>query len=171
MTSARAARFTALVGESTHALEIEPVGDSRYRITVDGREQIVDSRQTGQGSFSLLIDNRTVELSITSHGDEFQVVVGGRAHRLRLLDERAVRRRGHAATGEGANEVRSAMPGKVVAVLVQPGATVERGQGLFVIEAMKMENEIAAPRAGTVSKVCVKPGQAVEAGELLARID
>ncbi len=63
------------------------------------------------------------------------------------------------------------MPGKVVAVLVEAGARVERGQGLLVIEAMKMENEIAAPRAGTVADVRVKPGQAVEAGELLARID
>jgi len=63
------------------------------------------------------------------------------------------------------------MPGKVVAVLVEAGARVERGQGLLVIEAMKMENEIGAPRAGTVSEVRVKPGQAVEPGELLARID
>jgi len=63
------------------------------------------------------------------------------------------------------------MPGKVVAVLVLAGATVERGQGIIVIEAMKMENEIAAPRAGTVTEVCVQPGHAVEAGQLLARID
>jgi biotin carboxyl carrier protein len=63
------------------------------------------------------------------------------------------------------------MPGKVVAVLVEVGAAVERGQGLLVIEAMKMENEIAAPRAGTVAELRVRPGQAVEQGELLARID
>ncbi|TMB21496.1 MAG: acetyl-CoA carboxylase biotin carboxyl carrier protein subunit [Deltaproteobacteria bacterium] len=63
------------------------------------------------------------------------------------------------------------MPGKVVAVLVEPGARVERGQGLLVIEAMKMENEIGSPRTGTVAEVRVRPGQAVEAGELLARID
>jgi biotin carboxyl carrier protein len=71
----------------------------------------------------------------------------------------------------GSPDVRAAMPGKVVAVLVEVGATVERGQGLLVIEAMKMENEIAAPRAGRVASIRVKPGQAVEAGEVLAVIE
>jgi biotin carboxyl carrier protein len=171
VNSARPARFTALAGETTHALEIEPLGDGRWRIVIDGRERVVDSRQTGHGTFSLLIEHEAVELSVTSHGEEFQVVVDGRAHRLRLLDERALRRRGRTAAGDGAKEVRAAMPGKVVAVLIQAGATVERGQGLLVVEAMKMENEIMAPRAGVVAEICVQPGQAVEKGELLARIE
>jgi 3-methylcrotonyl-CoA carboxylase alpha subunit len=63
------------------------------------------------------------------------------------------------------------MPGKVVAILVEPGAAVERGQALLVIEAMKMENEIGAPRAGRLAELLVRPGQAVEGGELLARIE
>ena len=169
MTSRRA-RFTALVGEATHALEVEPLEDGRWRVAIDGREQVVDSRQTGQGTFSLLIDHAATELSVTSRGDEYQVVIGGRAHRLRLLDERALRRE-RGAAGDGAKEIRAAMPGKVVAVLIQTGAVVERGQGVLVLEAMKMENEIGAPRAGTVVEIRVKPGQAVEAGEILARIE
>jgi len=171
VSSGRPARYTALVGEATHALEVEPLGDGRYRIAIDGRVRIVDGRETGAGTFSLLIDHAAAEVSVTSHGDEFRVAVGGRTHRLRLLDERALRRRKSAAVADGAREVRAAMPGKVVAVLIEAGATVERGQGLLVIEAMKMENEIGSPRAGTVAEVRVKPGQAVEAGELLARID
>ena len=171
MSSTRPARFTALVGEATHALEIEDLGDGRFRIAIDGREQIVDSRETGTGTFSLLIDHAAAEVSVTSRGEEFQVAVGGRTHMLRLLDERALRRRKSAGAADGAREVRAAMPGKVVAVLVEVGATVERGQGLLVIEAMKMENEIASPRAGTVAEIRVKPGQPVEAGELLVRID
>jgi len=167
---ARPARFTALVGEATHAVEVEALGEGRYRIAIDGRERVVDSRETGAGTFSLLIEHATAEVSVTSHGDEFLVSVDGRTHRLRLLDERA-RRRERAGAGDGAREVRAAMPGKVVAVLVAAGATVERGQGLLVIEAMKMENEISAPRAGTVTEVLVEAGQAVEGGELLLRID
>ena len=171
MSSARPARFTALVGETAHAIEVQLLGDGRFRIAVDGREHIVDSRPTGQRSFSLLIEDAPAEVSVTSRGDEFQVVIGGRTHRLRLLDERARRRHERSAAGDGAREVRAAMPGKVVAVLVEPGARVERGQGLLVLEAMKMENEIGAPRAGSVTEIRVAPGQAVEAGELLARID
>src|SRR5437867_1334592 len=158
-------------GALGEASEVEPLGEGRYRIAIDGRERIVDGRETGAGTFSLLIDHAAAEVSVTSRGDEFQVAVGGRTHRLRLLDERARLRHQRAAAVDGAREVRAAMPGKVVAVLVDAGARVERGQGLLVIEAMKMENEIAAPRAGTVAEGRVKPGQAVEAGELLARID
>jgi biotin carboxyl carrier protein len=60
------------------------------------------------------------------------------------------------------------MPGRVVRVLAEPGVDVVAGQGLFVIEAMKMENELKAPRAGRLREVAVREGQAVEAGALLA---
>jgi len=167
----RTARFTALVGETTRALEIEPLGEGRFRIVIDGTERVVDSRQTGPGTFSLLIDHATAEVSVTSRGEEYAVALDGRTHRLRLLDERALRRHGRKGGAEGGKEVRAAMPGKVVAILVAVGAAVERGQGLLVIEAMKMENEIAAPRPGTIAEILVKPGQAVESGELLVRIE
>ena len=167
----RTTRFTALVGEASRSLEIEPLGEGRFRVVVDGTERVVDSRQTAPGTFSLLIDHATAEVSVTSRGDEFAVALDGRTHKLRLLDERALRRHGRKGAAEGGREVRAAMPGKVVAVLVAVGAAVERGQGLLVIEAMKMENEIASPRAGTIAEILVKPGQAVESGELLARID
>jgi biotin carboxyl carrier protein len=171
VSSGRSQRFTAVVGEETRTLEVQDLGDGRYRIQIDGNERIVDSQQAGQGTFSLLIDNATAEVSVMSRGDEFTVAVNGRTHHLKLLDERALRRRAGKAAGDGAHEIRAAMPGKVVAVLIEKGAKVERGQGLLVIEAMKMENEIAAPRAGTVTELRVSPGQAVEAGELLARVD
>jgi biotin carboxyl carrier protein len=60
------------------------------------------------------------------------------------------------------------MPGRVVRVLEAAGAEVVAGQGLVVIEAMKMENEIRAPRPGRVHEVAVREGQVVEAGALLA---
>ena len=171
INAARPARFTALVGDAEHELAVEPLPDGRWRVSIDGREHVVDSRETSRGTFSLLIEHAAAEVSVTSRGDDFQVVTGGRTYRLRLLDERAMRRRQRSAVGDGAHEVRAAMPGKVVAVLVEKGATVERGQGILVLEAMKMENEIQASRSGTVAELHVQPGQAVEAGELLARID
>jgi biotin carboxyl carrier protein len=166
----RSARFTALIGEATATVEVQPLADGRFRVTIDGRERLVDSRPTAPGSWSLLIDHATADVSVTWRGDEYTVATGGRAHRLRLMDERARRRHERGGGADGGNDVRAQMPGKVVAVLVAAGATVERGQGLLVIEAMKMENEIAAPRAGTVAELRVQPGQAVESGELLVRI-
>ena len=70
-----------------------------------------------------------------------------------------------AATGSG--DVNAPMPGKVLQVLVEPGHTVEEGQPLLVLEAMKMENVIKATAAGTVSEVPVNEGDAVEKGSLL----
>jgi biotin carboxyl carrier protein len=63
------------------------------------------------------------------------------------------------------------MPGRVVRVLVEEGQEVEQGQGVLVLEAMKMENEVAAPRAGTVGRIRVSTGDKVETGEELAVID
>jgi biotin carboxyl carrier protein len=160
-----------VVGETTHQLEVVPLDDGRFEVSVDGRTRVVDSREAGPGTFSLLIDHAITDVSVVARGEEFAVALGGRTHRLRLLDERALRQRRGKAVSEGGREVRAVMPGKVVAVLVEPGAQVEVGQGLLVIEAMKMENEIAAPRAGTVQEIRVSPGQAVEAGEILAIVE
>jgi biotin carboxyl carrier protein len=63
------------------------------------------------------------------------------------------------------------MPGKIARVLVQAGEKVEAGQGLLVVEAMKMQNEIRSPKSGTVEHLLVKEGQPVNAGEILAWID
>jgi biotin carboxyl carrier protein len=63
------------------------------------------------------------------------------------------------------------MPGKVVRLLVQVGDKVEAGQGLLVVEAMKMQNEIRSPKGGTVERLQVKEGQPVNAGEVLAWVE
>ena len=63
------------------------------------------------------------------------------------------------------------MPGKIIRVLVQIGEKVDAGQGLLVVEAMKMQNEIRSPKSGTVERLLVKEGQPVNAGEILAWID
>jgi biotin carboxyl carrier protein len=62
------------------------------------------------------------------------------------------------------------MPGKVVAVLVAPGAAVERGQGMRVVEAMEMENEITAHKAGTIAELAVKEGEPIASGAPIATI-
>ena len=76
-----------------------------------------------------------------------------------------------AAGAEGLQTVVAPMPGKIVRVLIAPGDAVETGQGLIVVEAMKMQNEIKATRAGRVLSVAVKEGATVSAGEILATIE
>jgi len=167
--SSRPSRFTALVGDVARTVEVVALGDGRYQVSIDGNVRTVDGRRTGSAAFSLLIDHAMTEVSVVARGDTYLVDIGGRAHRIRLLDAR--RARPGDAAGTGQREVRAAMPGKVVAVLVEVGAAVTRGLGLLVIEAMKMENDVVAPRDGTVQEMRVQPGQAVEAGELLAVVE
>ncbi|MGH9706384.1 MAG: biotin/lipoyl-containing protein, partial [Candidatus Acidiferrales bacterium] len=69
---------------------------------------------------------------------------------------------------EGRQNVLASMPGKVVRVLANAGDAVEAGQGLLVVEAMKMQNEIRSPKSGTIERLLVAEGQTVNAGELLA---
>jgi biotin carboxyl carrier protein len=95
-------------------------------------------------------------------------VAGGRLHAVRLIDPLRSGGRGEDAGHDGGpTEVRAVMPGKIVALLAAEGDPVEAGQGLLVVEAMKMENEITAPRAGRMSSIKVKQGEAVDSGALL----
>jgi biotin carboxyl carrier protein len=89
-----------------------------------------------------------------------------------VIDPRAWRgRRQGAIEAEGRQQILAPMPGKIVRVLVQTGEAVQAGQGLLVVEAMKMQNEIRSPKSGTVERLLVKEGQPVNAGEILAWID
>jgi len=86
-----------------------------------------------------------------------------------VLDPRAWRgKRGGVLEAEGRQQIIAPMPGKVVRLLVKAGDAVEAGQGLLVVEAMKMQNEIRAPKTGKVERILISEGQAVNAGDVLA---
>ncbi len=99
------------------------------------------------------------------------VVIDGHRFEIQVLDPRRWSRKSGGAAGEGAQSVIAPMPGKVVRVLVSPGDAVEPGQGLVVVEAMKMQNELKTRRAGRVAAVPVRPGETVSAGAILATIE
>ena len=100
------------------------------------------------------------------------VTVGGRLYEVKLSDSLGEESEDAAHREDnGPVQVRSIMPGKVVAVLVKPGQAVTGGEGLVVVEAMKMENEITAPRAGTIQSVSAVQGSPVEAGAVLVTLE
>ncbi len=110
---------------------------------------------------------------VTRREGRHHVQVGGRSYVLEVLDERQrrLRDRREAEAAAGPASVSASMPGRVVALLVAEGEQVEAGQGVIVLEAMKMENELKSPKAGRVSQVRVREGQATEAGEPLIVIE
>jgi biotin carboxyl carrier protein len=121
----------------------------------------------------LIVDNRSFEIEVDNKADEYRVLVDGRNYRVNLIDERRVRTSGGAGAGasQGRQTVSVPMPGKVIAILVAVGDTVEKGQGLVIVEAMKMENEVRSPIAGEVKEIKVKQGDTVEGGTTLVIVE
>jgi biotin carboxyl carrier protein len=165
--------FIAKLGGQTLTVEIEEIGKSLYRVAVGGNEFLVDGEKTGFSNYSLIVDNRSFEVDVDVSEDEYRVLVDGRSYHLWLVDERRMRL-GGLQSGiqlEGRQEVSVPMPGKIVAVLVGEGDRVEKGQGLVIVEAMKMENEVRSPIVGEVKEIRVKPGETVEAGAVLLVVE
>jgi len=154
-------------------VDIEDLGDGRYAIRIGGRTHTVDARALEHGAVSLLVDGRSYDVELDESGDEVQVLVDFELLTVDVADERAVSLRAGAAgfSVTGRVLVTAPMPGKVVRVLVAPGAQVTEGQGLVVVEAMKMENELKSPKAGTVVEVFAKEGSAVEANAKLLTVE
>jgi biotin carboxyl carrier protein len=165
--------FIAKLGEQSHTVEIEEIRTSLYRVSIDGNEFLVDGKKTGRTNYSLIVDNRSFEIEVDNADDEYRVLVDGRSYHVNLVDERRMRV-GNAQSGvdlQGRQKISVPMPGKVIEVLVSEGDSVEKGQGLVIVEAMKMENEVRSPSAGEVKEIKVKPGDAVEAGAVLLIVE
>lgn len=149
-----------------------PVEVDGRRVTVDGRE--VEAHLTavpGTPLRHLLLDGASLTLA-TEAGEpgEWRLLVHGSRHEVQVVDERTRHIRsltGGGAARSGAGQLRAPMPGLVVRVLVAVGQAVEPGQGLIVLEAMKMENELRATTAGVVAEIRSAAGQAVEKGQVL----
>jgi biotin carboxyl carrier protein len=165
--------FIAKLGEQNYTVEIEETGKAVYRVSVDGNEFLVDGKKTGRTNYSLIVDNRSFEIEVDNTEDEYRVLVDGRNYRIDLVDERRMRI-GGTQSGldlKGRQNVSVPMPGKIVAVLVGEGDAVDRGQGLVIVEAMKMENEVRSPIAGEVKEIKIKPGDTVEGGAVLLVVE
>ena len=148
-----------------------PAPDGRFRITIDGVEQLVDAAALRPGSWSLIIAGRSYQVDLDRRRGGIAASVG--AGEVMLQVEDALQRRlasaGTRAPARG-ESIRAPIAGKVVKVLVAVGDSVAPGSAVIVLEAMKMENELAAERGGTVSAIHKAAGQAVDTGELLVEI-
>ncbi len=149
-----------------------PGPDGRFRISVDGVEQLVDATALRPGSWSLIIAGRSYQVDLDRRRGGIAASVGAGEVVLRVED--ALHRRLASAAGGRApargESVRAPIAGKVVKVLVAVGDQVAPGSAVIVLEAMKMENELAAERGGTVSVIHKAAGQAVDTGDLLVEI-
>ncbi|HSD28142.1 MAG TPA: biotin/lipoyl-containing protein [Vicinamibacteria bacterium] len=159
-------RFDAEIGGRTLRLSVG-ARDGGYAVDLDGRQLHVEA--VFEGPFlSLCIDGQRHELGMVRRGDAFAVTSPTGVLEVQLCEAARYSDLGARRSPAGPARVSAPMPGKVVRVLVGAGQAVEAGDGLVVVEAMKMENELRAPRAGVVLDLPAREGQPVESGALLA---
>jgi len=141
---------------------------SRVTVTIGGRRIEADAIPISPAAYSILIGGRSIEVSVEENANRTLVRAGGRDFQLEIFDPRSWRRpHGGGIELEGRQQLIAPMPGKIVRVLSAVGQSVKAGQGLLVIEAMKMQNEVRSPKSGTVEQLASE-GQTVNAGEVLA---
>lgn len=159
-------------GKKTRTVELERDGKN-WRVTLDGQAVVADVAEIAPHTLSILLDGQSHEILVTSSADgRLNLQCGAQEFLAGVIDPRAWGGRRHGGVeAEGRQQIAAPMPGKVVRVLVKPGDHVEAGQGLLVVEAMKMQNEIRSPKSGTVERILAQEGQPVNAGEILAWVN
>jgi biotin carboxyl carrier protein len=136
---------------------------------IDGAAIGADVAEVTPGVYSILIEGRCFEVRVEPRVSDLLISVAGQEYAVAVRDPREWQRQhGGAAESQGRQQVVAPMPGKVVRVLARAGEAIEAGQGVVVVEAMKMQNEVKAPKSGKVERVLVSEGQSVNAGEVLA---
>jgi pyruvate carboxylase subunit B len=163
-------QYRALVGD--HAFDIDfREGD----LLLDGKPVDYSFEAVSEGYYTLLVDGHTYPVVIEPLSqDRVRVTLRGRQIEVQIKNQRALllERFGLEDAGAAAQrEVRAPMPGLVLRVLVEPGQEVQAGDGLVVLEAMKMENELRAQAPGTIAAIHAAPGDAVSKNALLLEID
>jgi biotin carboxyl carrier protein len=154
-----------------HQLELNKI-DSRWECTLDGKKMDVDAVIARPNVLSLILDGQAFEVKRERTATDLHLWVKSARFAVDVRDPRSLRSRRAAGGGvEGPQKLIAPMPGKIVRVLAPIGTAVAAGQGVLVIEAMKMQNELKSPKDGVVKQVIVAEGTSVTAGEVLAIVE
>jgi biotin carboxyl carrier protein len=163
--------YEIIVEGKAHQLELEKTA-AGWECRLDGQVVHIDALIPRRDVLSLLIDGHAYEIKREHTATDLHMWVGSSRFAVELRDPRSLRSRQKAAGDEkGPRRVLAPMPGRVVRVLVAENSEVEAGQGIVVVEAMKMQNEIKSPKKGVVKTISATPGAAVNPGDVLAIVE
>jgi len=167
-------KLRAEIAGEKHTLEIKHDG-SHVIAEIDGRRYEVEVRESQPGIYLLLSNGHVYQCRVDrpeAKRESLLVTVGTRAYAITLTDPKRFRSaQSSGSQTNGTAQIIAPMPGKVVRVLVEAGASVEAGAGIIVVEAMKMQNEMKSPKAGKVTAINVAAGATVNAGDVLAVVE
>ena len=145
--------------------------NGRLRCAIDGRTLVADAIEAMPGTYSILIGGESFDVRTEPDGQALRIRIAGSEYLATVRDRRQWRHSGGVPGSGGRQQVAAPMPGKVVRVLVSAGDAVKAGQGLLVVEAMKMQNEVRSPKPGIVKRLLVTEGQTVRSGDALAIVE
>jgi biotin carboxyl carrier protein len=165
-------KYEVVMVGKTRVVELSRADDA-WKISLDGKEVEASVMELAPNTFSVLLNGKSHQIRIAPRANGSLTLHTGLAeYRAEVSDPRVWRGRRHGALEvEGRQQITAPMPGKVVRVLVSEGDAVAAGQGLLVVEAMKMQNEIHSPKGGRVEKLFARENQAVNAGDVLAWVE
>ena len=167
--------YLVRLGQDERSITVRRLSDSsdanvRYGIKIDDNEEVqVDAIRPVDDVLSLLYQGRSWEAGLVEIEDGYEVEVVGLRHEFEVMDPRKKALR--MAEGAGERTLKTQMPGRVVRILVAEGESVEEGQPVIVVEAMKMENELKSPVSGSVQRLCVEEGDQVQARSTLIEFE
>jgi biotin carboxyl carrier protein len=164
--------YDIVVDGKTHRLELTK-GESTWLCKVDGEEIEVDAALTARDVMSVLVGGKAYEVKRErSLQGELHLVIGSARYAVDVQDPRSLRsRRATGGSETGPRKLTAPMPGKIVRIMVAVGDEVKAGQGIIVMEAMKMQNEMKSPKDGRVQKILTSEGSTVNPGDTLAVIE
>ena len=163
--------YDVTIDGNDHRLELSQAGGT-WRCRLDGHAIEIDVRPVRPDVLSILIENKSYEIRRERNSGDTHLWVGGVRYATEVRDPRSIRgRKAGAAADDGPRKLMASMPGKVVRILVHENAEVEAGQGILVVEAMKMQNEIKSPKKGRLQKIVAAEGTTVNAGDVLAIVE
>jgi len=167
-------KLHAVIADYQTDIQIEDEG-GRVLAEIDDRRYELDVHESGPNSYLLISNGQVFDCRVEGRpesGKPVAVIVGARHCAVTLTDPRRLRSSTSASAHAGdAARIIAPMPGKVVRVLVEVGSQVKAGDGIIVVEAMKMQNEMKSPKAGTVIALNVQTGSTVNGGDVLAVIE
>ena len=164
-------KLKAIVDEREEDLLLK-FEDGRVSAQIGDRVYRLDVREIELDSYLFFLNTNVHECRVTPSKGTFDISIHGRNYSITIVDPKRLRSGQNSDRHHhGVAEILAPMPGKVVRVQTEVGATVEKGAGVIVVEAMKMQNEMKSPRDGTVVSIKVKPGDTVNAGDVLAVVE
>jgi biotin carboxyl carrier protein len=167
-------KLTAEQNNEKHEIEVKQTGKKVFA-EVDGKTYELEVSEPESNVYLIKYDNKIFETFVSpveNPNEPFKVNLANQFFEIKISDPKRLRGTG-TGTGEieGTAEIKTAMPGKVVRVLVEQGAEVKTGDGIIVVEAMKMQNEMKSPKDGVIKEIRFSEGATVNAGDVLAVIE